>query len=558
MKRLFVICLLAGCGPSDPCDVAPDEVAEPVRYTPRWAFEPWISKDISSTDDTYAFVEGFAARDIPVGAVVLDSPWETHYNTFVPNPVRYHHFDKLVADLHARNIKVVLWITQMVNSSGLDFELGGDKYEGASPNHAEALACKYLANRGDDWVWWKGTGGALDFFDSRAVAWWHRQQDPLYALGLDGWKLDFGDSYVMVSELETAKGMVSHQAYSEAYYRDFLAYGKKMRGRDFVTMVRGWDESYYLTGRFHARPEHAPVVWAGDNRRDWVGLADALHHMFKSAQAGYAVVGSDVGGYLDFDDKSIGRNPVPESQDTFARWTGVGAMTPFMQLHGRANLTPWTIPERPDETVELYRYWSKLHHELVPFFYTLAAEAHRGARRSVIAPVGTEPNWNGDYRFTVGDAFLVAPILDDTGRRDVPLIGGDWYDWWNPAHPGGTGIAQYDATDRRRIPLFVKRGAIVPMVSSLQIWPGPATTFTLLEEDGTSTRIDAKDTGAAYEITLSRTLASTTLRVRADRPVTSATVDGAAVAYTPDAATRTVTLTLAASPAPRTLTLTAP
>ena len=104
MKRLALLVLLAGCGAPDPCERAPDEVAEPVRYTPRWAFEPWISKDISSTDDTYAFVEGFAARDIPVGAVVLDSPWETHYNTFVPNPVRYHDFDKLVRDLHARGI----------------------------------------------------------------------------------------------------------------------------------------------------------------------------------------------------------------------------------------------------------------------------------------------------------------------------------------------------------------------------------------------------------------------------------------------------------------------
>ena len=32
---------------------------EPALHTPRWAFEPWISKDISTRDDTYAFVDGF-------------------------------------------------------------------------------------------------------------------------------------------------------------------------------------------------------------------------------------------------------------------------------------------------------------------------------------------------------------------------------------------------------------------------------------------------------------------------------------------------------------------
>jgi hypothetical protein len=71
----------------DPCKASPpDVIPEAPIHTPRWAFEPWISKDISDTADTYDFVGGFEERDIPVGVVVLDSPWETHYNTFVPSP----------------------------------------------------------------------------------------------------------------------------------------------------------------------------------------------------------------------------------------------------------------------------------------------------------------------------------------------------------------------------------------------------------------------------------------------------------------------------------------
>src|SRR5215218_4577498 len=61
---------------------APEEIPVPPIHTPRWAFEPWISKDISTGADTRDFVKGFQDRDIPVGAVVLDSPWETNYNTF--------------------------------------------------------------------------------------------------------------------------------------------------------------------------------------------------------------------------------------------------------------------------------------------------------------------------------------------------------------------------------------------------------------------------------------------------------------------------------------------
>jgi alpha-D-xyloside xylohydrolase len=50
----------------------------------------------------------------------------------------------------------------------------------------------------------------------------------------------------------------------------------------------------------------------------------------------------------------------------------------------------------------------------------------------------------------VGGAFLVAPVLDASGRRDVALPAGSrWYDWWDPQHAvyeGGQTMRGYDAT----------------------------------------------------------------------------------------------------------------
>jgi alpha-D-xyloside xylohydrolase len=582
-KRLAWISLivLSSCSdpppPPDPCKVpllASDSAAPPPTHTPRWAFEPWISKDISDTDDTYAFVEGFASRNIPVGVVVLDSPWETQYTTFTPNPVRYHDFPKLVSDLHARNIKLVLWTTQMINDASIDIEPGGDHYDGKSPNFDQAVSCKYSVDNADTYFWWKGTGLGVDFFSPYAMAWWHRQQDQVLELGVDGWKLDFGDSYLLAEPVLTAGGTVEHQAYTEAYYRDFLAYGIAKRGRDFTTLVRGWDASYGFKGRFYAKKEDAPVVWAGDNRRDWVGLADALDTMFRSARAGYVVVGSDIGGYLDIDDQT--RNPVPFSQATFARWTAVGALSPFMELHGRANLAPWTVPERADETVTLYRYWATLHHELVPFFYSLTEQAYAGGP-PLLDPIGDEAAWAGDYRYTLGGALLVAPILDDTGKRDIALPAGSrWYDWWAPAADalaGGQTIAAYDATDRTRLPLFVREGAILPQQSSIAVYPGPSESkFDLLDEDDQKTTIGTSASAGAYAVSLSRVRGSGFVSVRADRAVTSVTVDGAAIAaaasraelaaaasgWYADTANRTVWVKLAVSEAPHAILLAVP
>lgn len=538
----------SGCHPAEP------ELAEPARHTPRWAFEPWISKDISDTQDTYAFVSGFRSRDIPVGAVVLDSPWETDYNTFVPNPSRYPEFKKLVDDLHAQGVRLVLWITPEVNQSSFDLEPGGDSYPKVSPNFAEGASCGYFINDSEVFAWWKGFGAALDFFNPRARTWWHRQQDPLLELGLDGWKLDFGENYIGYDQVSTAAGMQPLQAYSEAYYRDFLAYGASRRGKEFVTMVRAWDASYQFPGRFFARKEHAPIGWMGDNRRDYAGLADALDEMFRSALGGYVVLGSDIGGYLDVDDKDLMGPRIPFSQEVFVRWTAVGALSPFMQLHGRANITPWTVPERVDETVFIYRYWAKLHHQLVPFLYSQAQEAYAG-RATLVAPQGGQTQWAGDYRYLLGGAFLVAPILDSSGVRDVQLPAGEqWYDFWNlggAALTGGTTLPRYDASDRKKIPLFIRRGAIIPMeveddstalgnaasagkLTAL-IFPSAAESrFALYEKDESVTTLTAREVGAAAELTLSQALRPVLLRVRREAAPATVKLGGAALAAQPD------------------------
>lgn len=548
---LCLAALGAGCGEEG----SPVDGKDPPIHTPRWAFSPWISKDISSGPDTRDFVAGFRSRDIPVGVVVLDSPWETNYNSFVPNPDRYPDFEGMVGELRGQGLRVVLWITQMINDDSFDLEPGGDTYRGPSPNYATARDRGYFVNDSARYFWWKGTGSAIDFFDPEAVRWWRAQQDPLLEAGVAGFKLDFGESYITTPTIATYKGEVTLQEYSEAYYRDFYVHGVAKRGaEELVTMVRPYDRSYGFEGRFFARKEHAPAAWVGDNRRDYVGLADALDHVFRSAAAGYVVVGSDIGGYLDRDDLDLVGPVIPFDVEVFARWTALGAMMPFMQLHGRANITPWTVPERADEIVAVYRYWSKLHEELVPFYYSLAEEAYAGRSPPIIRPIGAEASWPGDYRYQVGEAFLVAPLLDGTGARQVALPSGDrWYDWWSPeAAPllGGQTVTSSFAADLAKIPLFVREGAIIPVsvrdeltglgstasrgALTLLIYPSrdAPSSFTVHHEDGSELDVSARAApgGAGFELSVSHAPATLLLRVRAEGGLSAASVDGAPLA----------------------------
>ncbi len=548
--------------PADPCVRADAEYQRPEvkAFTPRWAYEPWVSKDISDRADTYAYIDGFRQRDIPVGAVVLDSPWETQYNNFVPNPARYGDFPSLVKDMHDRQVKVVNWMTQLVNEQSFDFEKGGDRYEGAAPNLEVGRSCNYFIDNADTYVWWKGRGASVDFYNPSARAWWHRQQDPVLAAGLDGWKLDFGDSYVKNDPVSTMEGPKRHQEYSERYYEDFLAYGRSVRGPEFVTMVRAYDESYEFPGRFFAKKEHAPVAWMGDNTRDFPGLVDALDHMFRSAAAGYVAVGSDIGGYLDRDDKNLLGPEIPFDTLNFARWTALGALSPFMQLHGRGAIAPWTVPDHVDETVAMYKYWATFHHALVPFFFSLSEQAYAGAgAKNVLRPVGELATWRGDYRYHLGEAFLVAPLLDATGKRDVLLVGSApavsrLYDWWTGvvSVAGSTARADY-GNDRLRAPLWVQEGAIIPMdiendvlglgdttskgARTILVYPSTSpTAFEVREVDGTILKIGQRADPNGWSISVSEVKVPVILRVRAD--VQPAQVNGDGLTVTYDAATK--------------------
>ena len=75
--------------------------------SPKWVFEPWVWEDATNTQAaTLDLKNGYLNRGIPVGAIIIDSPWEEpndnegdkEYNTFNFDPLRYSQPDKLIND----------------------------------------------------------------------------------------------------------------------------------------------------------------------------------------------------------------------------------------------------------------------------------------------------------------------------------------------------------------------------------------------------------------------------------------------------------------------------
>ena len=69
---------------------------------PEWGYGFWKSRDVyPHQDDVEDDVHGCQRNGIPLDAVVLDSPWETQYNTWEPNPHQFTDFAGMVRAFRA-------------------------------------------------------------------------------------------------------------------------------------------------------------------------------------------------------------------------------------------------------------------------------------------------------------------------------------------------------------------------------------------------------------------------------------------------------------------------
>jgi len=175
-----------------------------------------------------------------------------------------------------------------------------------------------------------------------------------------------------------------------------------------------------------------------------------------------------------------------EEHNVIRRMINMFLVVPISRAHGakeRGELLPWDLTASQQE---LYRYYLRLRYRLHPYIYSAAIESHQTGRPLLASLVfdyqEDRKTYDKDYQFMLGRQILVAPVLEKVDEWKVYLPKGKWVHYWTGAEYSGPQSVTVEAPlyGRDGLPMFVKSGAIIPMMPQMSyIYEKPPDPITL-------------------------------------------------------------------------------
>jgi len=417
---------------------------------PKWGLGFWHRINIkANAEDAVKMADAFAKRHIPLQVLGLEPGW--HSDCYPCSyEFRESHFPdpaKLFADLAGRGVRANLWENCMVHpDSPLGKELG--------------------ARHGDYHAGWGGLVPDLNDPEAREV--FGRQHERAHiALGASGYKLDECDGFDQWLWPDHAKfpsgmnGVQLRQQFGLLYQRALDAVFRRRNQR-----------TYGLVRAANAGSAPLPFVLYNDcyAHRDFIaGLANC----------GFS-------GLLF--------TPEARKADTAEEWlrrVQAVCMSPLAMINGWADDTePWTFPEVADQVREVI----ELRVRLLPYLYSAFAKYHQKGTppfRAMVLETAFQPpeaatatkldSVDNPYsvaasndildQFMMGDDLMVCPLFAGEPERKVVLPAGRWYDFYTGALAGEREVITVKA-DYRNIPIYVRDGAVVPMLKTAKFPEG--------------------------------------------------------------------------------------
>ncbi|MBK7541565.1 MAG: alpha-glucosidase [Candidatus Competibacteraceae bacterium] len=401
--------------------------------------------------------ERFAAAEVPVSALWYDIDYMDDYRLFTWDRTDFPDPAGLNRDLKAAGIRAVTIV-----DPGVKREPGYAVYDGG---REQAVFCQTASGREYVGKVWPGDTVFPDFTLEQTRHWWSRWlADFLRDSAVDGAWLDMNDpatGFSRTEEMRFQHGAIPHQRYHNQYAH-FMA----MASRAAWERVDPDGRPFLLTRSACAGTQRHTAVWTGDNASNWQHLRMALPCSLNLGLSGVAFNGPDVGGFMD-----------DTNAELLVRWHQACCLFPFYRNHSMRDSRlqePWQFGPA---ALAAIRGAIQTRYRLLPYLYQCFF-AHWRDGDPVIRPLLYHYD-NSEYahlddQYLVGDALLVAPVLNGEGRgpetihhgvkyqeRTVALPPGWWFDLNHGVWVHGGRVLHYAAA-LDELPLFARDGAVLP------------------------------------------------------------------------------------------------
>ncbi|GAA1756399.1 glycoside hydrolase family 31 protein [Luedemannella helvata] len=425
---------------------------------PRWALGYQQARwGYDSAERIRAVAADLRRHDIPADVLYLDIDHQDGLRTFTWDPEAFPDPAGLAADLAADGFKLAA-----VVDVGVSHQPEGG-YDVFDEGHRKG----YFLTEGDGLLLrhvWPGLCAFPDFASPAVRQWWGRWYASLLDRGVRGvvndmnepamhdLPMDHPDSARVEPPLDTPHDLDADHAEVHNVYALLENAATDAALRD----LRPDERVLRLSRAGGTGIQRYAAVWTGDNGSYWEHLEMSLPQLMNLGLSGVAFAGADIGGF--FGDCG------PE---LLARWFQLGCCYPLARNHcarGRAAQEPWVWGA---ETLDACRAAVRLRYRLLPYLYTLladAAETGSPVLRPLLYhyPADRRGRQLADQAL-LGRDLLIAPVLrPGVTARAVYLPAGRWYDTRTGAvHDGGRHVL-VDAAIGDGLPLFARGGGVVP------------------------------------------------------------------------------------------------
>jgi alpha-D-xyloside xylohydrolase len=410
---------------------------------PRWGlgFTQRVNR-LYTSEQVREEAKQFEERGYPLDFIGLEPGWQSksYPCTFEWDKTRFPDPEKFIRQMDAVGVKINLWTNPYVSPDA-------------------GIYTKIKPYTGTHTVW-NGLVPDLSMTEARKILFDQFEKEHV-KIGVSGYKIDEVDGYDSYLWPDVATFPSGHT--SEQIRQ---TYGLLVQKYSFDIFHRNNRRTYGLVRASNAGGSSFPYVIYNDNYS---------HQDFITA-----LINSGFSGVL--------WTPEVRASKTGEEWLRrfqTVCFSPMAMINAWSSSTqPWTFPEVAQQVKEM----AQLRMQMMPYWYSEFAKYHYNGTPP-FRGMNLEEGFGNEFKkektatnleenpyeeaitrevkdqYMAGDNLLVAPLFTGETSRKVILPKGKWYDFYTGKYVGDGEVITI-SPGLSIIPVFVKDGAIVPMMQS--------------------------------------------------------------------------------------------